>query len=250
VISNDTGSQVGRGTVVSNTATSFTVSGWYDADPVGVWHPDDGTVGYYFSATGQTMMCSDCHSNETISTAAAQGPHGSNIKWMLKGRNRSWPRNYYLANGKGTSEGGTDYVCISAGSANSQYANDGTVNGLFCLNCHSTVSFSKDDLGRNSSDAFGNIHLRHGGRRCVACHIMVPHGGKMSRLIGDSDGTMPARYALNNALGNMDVQSFKKVEGDYLWGDVYYYGPTRYYVENIKCAADCHVAAGDPDENW
>jgi hypothetical protein len=246
VISNDTGSQLGRGTVVSNTATSFTVSYWLDGNVyAGIYYPDDGTVGYYFSATGQSMMCSDCHSNDTISTAAAQGPHGSNIKWMLKGRNRSWPRNYYLANGQGTLQGGTNYVCISAGSANSQYANDGTVNGLFCLNCHSTVSFSKDDLGLNSSDAFGNIHLRHGGKQCIACHIMVPHGGKMSRLIGDSDGTMPARYAFNNALGNMDVQSFRKAEGG-LYGD----GPTRYYLEYIKCASDCHVAAGDPDENW
>ncbi len=245
VISNDTGSAVGWGTVQSNTATSFTVSYWLDANVYGgVYYPNDGTVGYYFSATGQTMMCSDCHSNDTISTAAAQGPHGSNVKWMLKGRNRSWPRNYYLANGKGTLEGGSNYVCGPT-TGNGQYANDGTVNGLFCLNCHSTVSFCKDDLGRNSSDAFGNIHLRHGGRQCIACHIMVPHGGKMSRLIGDSDGNMPARYAFNNALGNMDVQSFKKAAGG-LYGD----GPTRYYLEGIKCAADCHVATGDPDENW
>jgi hypothetical protein len=74
---------------------------------------------------------------------------------------------------------------------------------------------------------------------------MVPHGGKMSRLIGDSDGTMPERYAYNNVLGQMDVQSFKKAAGG-LYGD----GPTRYYQEGIKCAADCHLPAGSPDENW
>jgi hypothetical protein len=248
VISNDTGSQLGRGTVVSNDATSFTVSGWLDANPWGgVFYPGDGTVGYYFSATGQTMMCSDCHSNDTISAAAAQGPHGSNVKWMLKGRNRSWPKNNYQDNGQGSAGFGSLYV-LGQASGNDLYDNDGSLsgNGLFCLNCHSAVGFCKDDFGLNSNNAYGNIHLRHAGKACVRCHIMVPHGGKMSRLIGDSDGTMPERYAFDNTLGQMDVTSFKKAAGG-LYGD----GPTRYYQEGIECATDgCHVGAGSPDENW
>jgi hypothetical protein len=249
VISNDTGSQLGRGTVVSNNATSFTVSGWSDGNPYGgLWTPGDGTVGYYFSGTGKTMMCSDCHSNDTISTAAAQGPHGSNVKWMLKGRNRAWPKNSAADNGQGSAGFGTLYVLGSYTTSNSIYKNDGSANGngLFCLNCHSTVSFCKDDLGLASSSAEFNIHThRHGGKACVRCHIMVPHGGKMSRLIGDSDGTMPERYAYNNVLGQMDTQSFRKAAGG-LYGD----GPTRYYQEGIKCGADCHLPAGSPDENW
>jgi hypothetical protein len=76
---------------------------------------------------------------------------------------------------------------------------------------------------------------------------MVPHGGKMSRLIGDNDGNMPERYAFNNSLGYMHVTSFKKGTGGPYDG-----GPTRYYNGVIKCATGsfCHTAVGSPDENW
>ena len=67
----------------------------------------------------------------------------------------------------------------------------------------------------------------------------------MSRLIGDSDDDMPERYAFDNTLGQMDVQAFKKATTGRFGA-----GPTRYYMEGIKCAADCHVGAGSPDENW
>jgi hypothetical protein len=200
VISDDIGNNVAKGTVTSNTATAFTVGAWtalYGSVP------SDGTVGYYFSATGRTMMCSDCHGNDTISSTAATGPHGSAVKWMLRGRNMAWPTLSASDNGKGT---GT-LRQISA-SSNNRSVNDGTANGLFCLNCHSTVSFSKDVNGRENP---GNIHALHGwpqGAACINCHVIVPHGSSQSRLIGNN--TMPARYAFNNNTSNMYMTYFRK----------------------------------------
>jgi len=37
---------------------------------------------------GQVMTCSDCHDSDS---AASTGPHGSAVKWMLGGTNKSWP---------------------------------------------------------------------------------------------------------------------------------------------------------------
>ena len=200
---------VAVGTVTSNTETSFTVDGWTTLKGT---VPTSDTVAYYFSAAGQTMMCSDCHSNDAISATAAQGPHGSAVKWMLKGRNRAWPLASAADNGAGAT--GTDPYAVfySDGGAQAlRYENDGTADGLFCLNCHSTVSFSKGADGLQNTS---NVHLLHNSP-CVNCHIMVPHGSKYSRLIGDQDSDgygnyMPARYAFDNDLLNMGVTNFVK----------------------------------------
>jgi hypothetical protein len=207
VISDDDGDYVAKGTVASNDATSFTVGSWttmYGGVPT-------GTVGYYFSATGQSMMCSDCHSHDTISSAAAQGPHGSAVAWMLKGRNKGWPT--WLASDNGTGNGGgTAYTRLYEVQVRDYYDGRGDAgaagDGLFCLNCHSTVSFSKDANGRNS--AYWTIHNRgqHEMIDCTECHIMVPHGYKNSRLIGDT--SMPARYAFDNQTSLNYVYTFTK----------------------------------------
>ena len=189
---------VAKGTVISNNATSFTVDSW---TPLKGGVPVDGTVCYYFSATGKAMMCSDCHSNDTISTDAALGPHGSSEKWMLKGRNRAWPSTSASENGTGT---GTLFT-VHYGSSARRTVNDGTPDGLFCLNCHSTVTFSKDAAGLQSPS---NLHLLH-NVPCVNCHVMVPHGSKGSRLIGDRSD-MAARYAFNNDLSNMYITYYSK----------------------------------------
>jgi len=231
VVLDDVGMYAGKGTVVSNTATSFTVGGWTPANTL--WAPGDGPVNYYFSASGRTMMCSDCHSDDVISSTAAQGPHGSAIKWMLKGRNKAWPE---------TSASGFGDLRI-LGSTNNFYDNDGKTDGLFCLNCHPTISFVKDSYGLQSNNSYYNIHLRHGGRPCVRCHIVIPHGGKMSRLIGDNDSTMPARYAYDNNLSGMWVTSFLKADG-----------AASYSPGDNHCTTICHHGAsggGNPAwENW
>ena len=201
-----------EGIITSNTATSFTVSSWtaWDNSPEvpsgGV--PANGTVNYYISAAGQAMMCSDCHSNDTISSTAAQGPHGSSVKWMLKGRNKAWPTLAASENGTGT--GTLRQVGNRTATPKHRSLYDGTDNGLFCLNCHSTASFSKDKWGIDSG---ANVHIVHSwwaGPACVECHIMVPHGGAMSRLMANTGTNMPARYAFDNNPANNPMKYFKK----------------------------------------
>ncbi len=78
----------------------------------------------------------------------------------------------------------------------------------WCANCHNDVTI-------------GDGHATHhspGG--CYGCHIVIPHGGKMSRLFGDRDGAMPARYAYNNATNTMHIYSFtKNAVGSYSQGN-------------------------------
>jgi hypothetical protein len=239
VISDNIGSKVAKGTVIWNDATSFTVDAWtvlYGSVP------GETNVGYYFSATGHAMMCSDCHSNDTINSTAAQGPHGSAVKWMLKGRNRAWPTLSASENGTGT---GT--LRVIGQDSTHRSISDGTSNGLFCLNCHSTTSFTKDVNGRESQATVHAIHSWALGPACIRCHIIVPHGGKLSRLIGDGDSTMPSRYAFNNDTANTWVTSYGKVF-DYpgntgRTGDpAGYYNPSRsHYDGNYYCSVttDC-----------
>jgi hypothetical protein len=206
VITDTSGANVAEGTVTSDTSTSFTVGSWTIVKGTSI---PSGTVGYYFSATGQTMMCSDCHSNDEISATAAQGPHGSAVKWMLKGRNKAWATLASSDNGTGTGTLRTIGRKVS-GDRTHRSVMDGNDNGdgLFCLNCHSTVSFSKDKFGTQNN---GNVHTLHAwpeGPGCIRCHVMVPHGGAGSRMIGDD--SMPTRYAFNNDISNMYMTYFQK----------------------------------------
>ena len=118
----------------------------------------------------QTMMCSDCH-NTDAATPAAQGPHGSASQFMLRGTNPSnWPA---VAN-------------TSAGFTSS-----------WCANCHN-----------NSSSIYHGDN--HTGYSCYACHIVIPHGGKVSRLLGANGGGLPARYAYNNSTSTMRLTGVTK----------------------------------------
>ncbi len=135
----------------------------------------------------QTMMCADCHNTDSASPIA-QGPHGSAVQFMLRGPNTIWPPTGNLA---------TSY------------------NTTFCANCHP---------GNADANWSGNVvHQEHDTRSvtCYNCHILVPHGGKLARLIGDGDSaTFPARYAYQNKKTNMWVTGFtKKAPGSYGTGD-------------------------------
>jgi hypothetical protein len=236
--SNDTSVDwVATGVVLSNDVTSFTVDGW--SVLVGSL-PASGTVAYYFSSTGQAMMCSDCHGNDEISTTAAQGPHGSAVKWMLKGRNRAWPASSTASNGAGYD--GTLLYSVHytyMGRYAPRYENDGTADGLFCLNCHSTVSFSKDGNGLQAlGSPTENIHLEHNAP-CIQCHVMIPHGSKNSRLIADQDDDS-SRYAYNNNCDNMGVTEFViKAFGPEgrAAPDGY---PTGSHGSSLYCSKNCH----------
>jgi hypothetical protein len=149
----------------------------------------------------QTMMCSDCHNTDG---ATAQGPHGSAAQFMLKGTNPgNWPA-----------------VNLSARTTS------------WCFNCHA--------LGTTAGTNTNNVHLKgdHGSQPCYACHIVIPHGGKMSRLIGDQNGTMPARYAYNNDLNTMQITSFNKK------------GPNNYLETDCGARCDTGKHPLSTGENW
>jgi hypothetical protein len=94
------------------------------------------------------------------------------------------------------------------------------------MNCH------------NNSAGAGHTKSDHSSSACYVCHIVIPHGGKMSRLIADRDGTMPARYAYNNNLTTVGMQEFTKAA-------------TGSYTVNNNCKTSCgHHSSGVGNENW
>jgi hypothetical protein len=107
----------------------------------------------------QTMTCSDCH-NTDAANPVVNGPHGSAVTFMLSGTNRTWPGTFTIS---------------------SYNTSSGTAAGLFCLNCHKVTA---------TNGAHRDGH--HSSQQCTACHILIPHGGKVSRLILTANA--PARY--------------------------------------------------------
>jgi hypothetical protein len=135
--------------------------------------PDGATYGGW--ANGSVMYCSDCHAQ---SNAGSLGPHGSSVKWMLKGPNQAWP--YTTAAGNGTSSGTYRSYSIMDDDID-------TANGLFCRNCH--------DLN-GEEHTYGD----HQAVACVNCHIRVPHGSKVSRLLrAGLSANVPIRYSADGA---------------------------------------------------
>ncbi|MFL5262412.1 MAG: hypothetical protein ACJ79L_08420 [Anaeromyxobacteraceae bacterium] len=128
------------------------------------------------SPGNQTMTCTDCHNTDAASPAA-QGPHGSAVPFMLTGTNRAWP---YMAVGTtGTLRRISD-----------SESNLGKPDGLFCRNCHP----QQNSTGSNwVHRTFSGQHASNSTMgTCAACHLRVPHGGKVSRLIVTTNA--PARY--------------------------------------------------------
>jgi len=130
-------------------------------------------------APGMVMNCTDCHATDST---ASKGPHGSSVKWMLSGTNKAWP--YTAATANGTSTGTLFRIATYNTGA-------GTVNGLFCLNCHQVTATNPF---HSSGDITGGQHGSNTSvATCVACHIRVPHGGKVTRLRATVNA--PARYS-------------------------------------------------------
>ncbi|MBA4386602.1 MAG: hypothetical protein C0404_01395 [Verrucomicrobia bacterium] len=149
----------------------------------------------------QTMDCNDCHNTDSLSPAA-QGPHGSAQAFMLR---------TVFSNNVATTATNWPNVTLS------NFATS------FCANCHLK--------GTHAGHANGN----HANRQCYQCHIVIPHGGKVSRLMADHN-TMPARYAYNNVTNITYMVSFTKTAGTYT---------------TASCQAGCsgnHSAAAT--ENW
>ena len=99
----------------------------------------------------QTMHCSDCHGadgswiqNTGPDTTKTQGPHGSNERFLLKGK-------WY------------------AGTTTNTPSNPG-----FCGNCHNPTGGAGGFRNGDASHSFSD----KSGRPCNFCHIAVPHGWK------------------------------------------------------------------------
>ena len=131
-----------------------------------------------------TMYCSDCHGSETEAPGAAdpKGPHGSTRRYLLKGANQYWPTK---------DDGFTLYDMDDIGVVG---------NGLFCANCH--------DLDYPHTKWKSTMAGR--GFTCVTCHVAVPHGSPVSRLIGYK--SFPAPYDYNNS--SLMIEEYKKTDLD------------------------------------
>jgi len=137
-----------------------------------------------------TMYCSDCHGADNELNGDPRGPHGSNIEYLLKGDRKSWIE-------KPDGELYKIKDIYNGGDAD-----------LFCANCH--------DLTRPQVHAFkGGVYGNFYGddtmtilenTTCVTCHVAIPHGSKLSRLIGYKD--FPAPYNYNG--NSLKVEGYKK----------------------------------------
>ncbi len=128
----------------------------------------------------QTMYCSDCHGADNEIGGDPKGPHGSNFNFMLKGENNYWPRK----------PDGTLYTV-------GDIYNGGDI-GLFCKNCHDLTTanvhqFKGAGGGGMGGGSFTNF-------TCVNCHVTVPHGSPVSRLIGYSSFPEPYNYEGNSLM--------------------------------------------------
>ncbi|GFO53604.1 hypothetical protein GMSM_06110 [Geomonas sp. Red276] len=138
---------------------------------------------------GMVMTCSDCHATDS---AASKGPHGSSVKWMLAGTNKAWPYTSAASNGAST---GTYFRLATYNTG------AGTKDGLFCLNCHQVTGTNPFHTasGLTSNTHSGNANIP----ACVNCHLRVPHGGKIPRLLKTANA--PARYKASGAADSVTL---------------------------------------------
>ncbi len=166
-------------------------------DPTQIDPPWDTNVG------NQTMYCSDCHGADDESTGGAVGPHGSTGKYLLKGPRTDWPVNANNPYHVPWSLQDINRVFSGVlGQVNKNNSLDDVKARLFCLNCHKKTFGGYSEAVPCQSDPStwtpNHPHKRHlsngvnykpvgatayNNRYCVACHVVVPHGSKRSRLI-------------------------------------------------------------------
>lgn len=128
-----------------------------------------------------TMYCSDCHGADNELGGDPKGPHGSNLKYVLKGVNQYWPK-------KST---GVLYTLDDI--------QNGTAGGVICMNCHDINH--PHDKWRNS--------MANKGFACVECHVAVPHGSPVSRLMGYAGWPAPYNYQVAG-VGMLKMAGWKK----------------------------------------
>jgi hypothetical protein len=205
------------------------------------------------------MYCTDCHE----SNSSVAGPHGSAVRWMLAGARQAWP---YYNGGSGTTYNGTsntdpnrnNVVFWSLGNEGSGAG----VNRLFCLNCHPTPGGDHHTEGGHRGSKSGGGDGSDWYLACVDCHIRVPHGGKVRRLIAatpdpDAAFDMPARYwpdgdggdRMNRGDGGNlgPLTNFNYVPGYTTTG-----GGTQYDTGDCgaSCYSDHNYSGTAADEQW
>ena len=202
----------------------------------------------------QTMYCTDCHE----SNSSVAGPHGSAVKWMLAGARKAWP---YYNNGSGTTFNGTsntdanrnNVVYWSLGNETSGSGDD----RIFCRNCHPTPAGDHHTEGGHRGSKSGGGDGSDWYLACVDCHIRVPHGGKVRRLIAadsyPAGGNMPNRYYPDGDSGDKinrgDGANLGPLENfDYVPG----YPGTQYDTNNCGagCYSDHNYSGTAADEQW
>jgi len=116
------------------------------------------------------------------------------VRFMLAGANRAWP--YTVA-------GATSGTLFRL---NTSETGLGTSNGLFCRNCHpATNATASSNSMHTHADLQGGQHGSNANiPACANCHLRVPHGGKVSRLIVTTNA--PTRYKT----GTPNLASFTK----------------------------------------
>jgi len=142
------------------------------------------------SAGNNLMYCSDCHGADNEDSGDLKGPHGSNHKFMLKGPNKYWPE-------------GPDGKLYTLQDIQNQTGSD----GIFCANCH---DLSKAKVHKNKANLGMSL-------ACVNCHVAVPHGSPVSRLIGYK--SFPEPYNYNGT--SLRLEGFRKNPEGYLHDNAY-----------------------------
>ena len=137
----------------------------------------------------QTMLCSDCHDATTTNYVATAAQGPHGSAYQ------------FMLRGPNASNWPTNTLANVAQS--------------WCANCHNSS---------NAAHSEGN----HSGFFCYQCHIVVPHGGKVSRLMATRGGGMPARYAWQNNTNNVSISVFRKAAT---------------YGQNGYCNASCYHAS-------
>ncbi len=158
-----------------------------------------------------TMYCSDCHGADNELAGDPRGPHGSNMKFMLKGERKYWP----------TKPNGELYAV-------KDIFNGGDTD-LFCANCHDLTKVTAHWFKANATqlgfdpDVYGPL----ANTSCVTCHVTIPHGSKISRLMGYN--TFPEPYNYNG--NSLKLDGYVKPPAS---------GINLSYAYSLDAACSCH----------
>lgn len=177
------------------------------------------------SPGNQTMMCSDCHGADSENTGAdPKGPHGSSVHFMLKGTNKNWPAG---PDGSGAAVPGGKLYTMADGQLGKQ---------IFCLNCHVYEPEPIDGTITVHSSSSGQMQ----NNACVECHIAVPHGGKVSRLIGYDSMPSPYNYTYGGR-AYLGLKGYRQKAASTWTGGTTGNLKKNAYTTSALCSTSCHT---------